>query len=285
MSLNELIENFLLNAKTIDNELFPFIANKKNFNKIKDVVYYSGPYWDDSEIKEIIHCVLKGKWLTSGEKVAKFEKEFSNKFNKKYSLMVNSGSSANLVMIAALKKYHNWKDGDEIIVSTVGFPTTIAPIVQNNLKPIFVDITWDDLNWDLNQIPEKISNKTRAVFSSPVLGNPFDYDKLLEICKNHEIHLIADNCDSLGSKWKDQFLDIVSNLEGTSLNVGLWNTELQDPNEIISIWSHPNIESMSKHWEELGKNKEWINFNAYQENSVKYEESILLRPSICSPLK
>lgn len=86
-------------------------------------------------------------------------------------------------------------------------------------------------------------------------------------------------------KWKDQFLDIVSNLEGTSLNVGLWNTELQDPNEIISIWSHPNIESMSKHWEELGKNKEWINFNAYQENSVKYEESILLRPSICSPLK
>ena len=86
-------------------------------------------------------------------------------------------------------------------------------------------------------------------------------------------------------KWKDQFLDIVSSIEGSSLNIGLWNTELQDPNEIISIWSHPNIESMSKHWEELGKNKEWINFNAYQENSVKYEESILLRPSICSPLK
>ena len=86
-------------------------------------------------------------------------------------------------------------------------------------------------------------------------------------------------------KWKDKFLDIVSSIEGSSLNIGLWNTELQDPNEIISIWSHPNIESMSKYWKDLDENKDWQNFNAYQENSVKYEESIILRPSICSPLK
>jgi hypothetical protein len=86
-------------------------------------------------------------------------------------------------------------------------------------------------------------------------------------------------------KWKDKFLDIISNIEGASLNVGIWNTELQDPNEIISIWSHPNIESMSKYWKDLDENKDWQNFNAYQENSVKYEESIILRPSICSPLK
>tara|TARA_B110000014_G_scaffold262297_1_gene255952 strand:- start:1052 stop:1690 length:639 start_codon:yes stop_codon:yes gene_type:complete len=86
-------------------------------------------------------------------------------------------------------------------------------------------------------------------------------------------------------KWKDKFLDIVSNIEGASLNIGIWNTELQDPNEIISIWSHPNIESMSKYWKDLDENKDWQNFNAYQENSVKYEESIILRPSICSPLK
>ena len=86
-------------------------------------------------------------------------------------------------------------------------------------------------------------------------------------------------------KWKDKFLDIVSNIEDASLNIGIWNTELQDPNEIISIWSHPNIESMSKYWKDLDENKDWQNFNAYQENSVKYEESIILRPSICSPLK
>ena len=86
-------------------------------------------------------------------------------------------------------------------------------------------------------------------------------------------------------KWKNNFLDIISDIEQESLNIGLWNTELQDPNEIISIWSHPNIESMSSYWYNLEKNKEWINFNSYQENAVKYEESIILRPSVCSPLQ
>ena len=117
---------------------------------------------------------MNGKWLASGEEVMKFEKNFSKQFNKKHSLMVNSGSSANLVMIAALKKRFGWSDGDEIIVSCVGFPTTIAPIVQNGLKPVFVDIDFSDLNWNLEEIEEKISTKTRGIFSSPVLGNPYD---------------------------------------------------------------------------------------------------------------
>ena len=86
-------------------------------------------------------------------------------------------------------------------------------------------------------------------------------------------------------KWKNNFLDILSGLEEKSLNIGVWNTELQDPNEIISIWSHPDTESMSNYWYNLEKNKEWINFNSYQENAVKYEESVILRPSVCSPLQ
>jgi len=86
-------------------------------------------------------------------------------------------------------------------------------------------------------------------------------------------------------KWKNNFLDILSDLEEESLNIGIWNTELQDPNEIISIWSHPDTESMSNYWYNLEKNKEWINFNSYQENAVKYEESVILRPSVCSPLQ
>ena len=86
-------------------------------------------------------------------------------------------------------------------------------------------------------------------------------------------------------KWKNNFLDILSGLEEESLNIGVWNTELQDPNEIISIWSHPDTESMSNYWYNLEKNKEWINFNSYQENAVKYEESVILRPSVCSPLQ
>jgi len=202
----QLIDNFIKSTKEIDNDIFPFLANKKNFNLETDSVYYSGPYWDDEEIAEMIHSILKGKWLSSGEKVHKFEKQFSKKFEFDYSVMVNSGSSANLVMIAALKKYFGWEDGDEIIVCACGFATTVAPIVQNGLKPVFVDIDWSDLNWDLDQVEQKISSKTVAVISSPVLGNPYDIDRLVDICKAKSIHLIADNCDSLGSKWRGNYL-------------------------------------------------------------------------------
>jgi len=206
MSLKELITEFVAKARKEDANLFPFMANKKIFNQEKDSVYYSGPYWDDQEIEAIFHSILKGKWLSAGESVNKFEKNFSKKFNLGHSLMVNSGSSANLVLIAALKKYFNWADGDEIIVSCVGFPTTINPIIQNNLKPVFVDINWDDLNWDINEVARKISPKTKAIFSSPVLGNAYDLEKIIDICSKNKIKLIADNCDSLGSKWNGKFL-------------------------------------------------------------------------------
>lgn len=202
----QLINNFIQSAKEIDDNIFPFIANKKDFVAGKDHVYYSGPYWDDLEAQELIYAILKGKWLSSGEKVNKFEREFSNKFGFKHSVMVNSGSSANLVMIAALKKYFGWQDGDEIIVCACGFATTIAPIVQNGLKPVFVDIGWEDLNWNLEQIESKITPKTRAVFSSPVLGNPYDIDSLVDICDQYNLQIIADNCDSLGSRWKGNYL-------------------------------------------------------------------------------
>jgi CDP-6-deoxy-D-xylo-4-hexulose-3-dehydrase len=202
----QLIEKFLASSKEIEENIFPFIANKKNFNPETDSVYYSGPYWDDSEIIEIIHSVTKGKWLSSGEKVHKFEREFSKKFNFNSSVMVNSGSSANLVMIAALKKVLGWQDGDEVIVCVCGFPTTIAPLVQNNLVPVFVDISWDDLNWNISEIEKKITTRTRAVFSSPVLGNPYDVDAVLDICNKNNIEFISDNCDSLGSKWRGKNL-------------------------------------------------------------------------------
>lgn len=204
--IEQLIKEFLKDARNVDDNLFPFIANKKVFNKEKDSVYYSGPYWDDSEIEAIFYSILKGKWLSSGENVNKFERQFSKRFNKSYSVMVNSGSSANLVMIAALKKYFGWEDGSEIIVSCVGFPTTINPIIQNNLKPVFVDINMSDLNWDIDEIEKKITPKTKAIFSSPVLGNPYDIDRVIEICKKHNIEFIADNCDSLGSKWNNSLL-------------------------------------------------------------------------------
>jgi CDP-6-deoxy-D-xylo-4-hexulose-3-dehydrase len=202
----QLINSFIESAKEMDDDIFPFIANKEQFIPGKDSVYYSGPYWDDSEARELIYSIMKGKWLSSGEKVNKFEHEFSKKFNFKHSVMVNSGSSANLVMFAALKKHFGWQDGDEIIVCACGFATTVAPIVQNGLKPVFVDIDWYDLNWDINQIQEKISSRTVAAISSPVLGNPYDIGKFVDLCRRNSIAVIADNCDSLGSKWNDNYL-------------------------------------------------------------------------------
>ena len=205
MSVDQQISDLITNLSESGEVLFPYIHNN-NYVKGESNIYYSGPYWDNREVEAAIKTLLTGKWLPSGGEVNKFEKAFSKKFGFEYSIMVNSGSSANLVMIAALKQYFGWQDDDEIIVCVCGFPTTINPIIQNNLKPVFVDIDYSDLNWNLDQIEAKITPKTKAVFSSPVLGNPYDYDRLLEICEKNDIKLIADNCDSLGSKWKGEYL-------------------------------------------------------------------------------
>ncbi len=191
----------------VGNHVAPYIYNTNNFIPGKTFVYYSGPYWDENETRAAIDTFLNGKWITAGEKVYKFENAFSKRFNTKHSHMVNSGSSANLILIAALKKRFNWQDNDEIIVSPVGFATTVSVIYQNRLKPVFVDIEWDTLNFDLNKIEEKITSKTKGIFVSPVLGNPPDIDRLMEIANKYNLYLIGDNCDSLGSKWDGKYLN------------------------------------------------------------------------------
>jgi len=192
--------------KLIGNHLPPYLLNSKKFVPGESTVWYSGPYWDNREIEAAIDTFLNGTWVTTGAKVNRFEMKFGKKFKTKYSHMVNSGSSANLVLIAALKKRFKWADGDEIIVSPVGFATTISVIDQNKLTPVFIDIEWDTLNFDLNLIEAKITSRTKAIFVSPVLGNAPDFDKLVEIAQKHNILLVGDNCDSLGSKWDDKYL-------------------------------------------------------------------------------
>jgi len=207
MSVNNEILKFISHLKENGENLFPYLYNAKlaTFNPETDSVFYSGPYWGEEEIAAAMENLLTGKWIAAGDNVHKFEKEFSKKFNFHSSVMVNSGSSANLVMIAALKKRFNWQDGDEIIVSPVGFPTTIAPLVQNGLVPKFVDITMSDLNFDLDQVENAINGKTRGIFLSPVLANPPDIDRLINMTRK-DVKLILDGCDSLGSKWKGQHL-------------------------------------------------------------------------------
>ncbi len=207
MQVEELVNQLFEKIK--DEPCFmPYLYNAKNksFDENKDWVYYSGPYWNELEAKAAVLTFITGQWLVSGENVARFENEYSKKFGFKSSVMVNSGSSANLVMISALKKRFRWNDGDEVIVSPVGFPTTVAPLVQNNLKPAFVDVTFSDLNFDLKEVDKKINSNTKAVLLSPVLGNPPDMDELGYICNKKKIILILDGCDSLGTKWKGKYL-------------------------------------------------------------------------------
>jgi CDP-6-deoxy-D-xylo-4-hexulose-3-dehydrase len=200
LRMKELIEE-------LSKETPRYAHNRAEFIPGTTQVLYSGPYWDHREIEMALKALLTGAWLTAGEYVVRFQNMFSKRFNVKYSHMVNSGSSANLVLITALKKHLNWQDGDEIIVSPVGFPTTIAPIVQNNLKPVFVDIEMNTLNFDLSQLDGTITERTKAIFVSPVLGNPPHMEWLRDIAVRRGIRLIGDNCDSLGSKWDHQLLN------------------------------------------------------------------------------
>jgi len=183
-----------------------YLQNYDNFKPGEDYVMYSGQLWDEREMELSLKAFLTGKWISAGENVEKFQIRFSKKYNVKQSHMVNSGSSANLVMIGALKKHFKWQDNDEVIVSPVGFPTTIAPLMQNNLKPVFVDIEFDTLNFDVNLIEAKITPRTKAIVVSPVLANPPDMDFIRELCERHNLILVGDNCDSLGTKWNGKLL-------------------------------------------------------------------------------
>jgi len=195
------LENLFLELGNYLKSNTPKYLYNKKFDPGKSQVLYSGPFWDEKEILAAIETLILGKWIVSGENVYKFENKFSKKFGVKFSHMVNSGSSANLVLITALKKFFGWENDDEIIVSPVGFPTTIAPIVQNGLKPVFVDIEWETLNFDVTKIEEKITDKTKAIFVSPVLGNPPDMDFLKKLCEKYNLQLVGDSCDTLGTKW------------------------------------------------------------------------------------
>lgn len=203
--LRELLETY---SKKTNQKLFPYLysAMRDGFDEDKDWVYYSGPNWTDDEPLAAIETLLNGKWLCYGSKILEFEQEFAKKFNFKKAVMVNSGSSANLVMISAIKKRFDWKDDDEVILSAVGFPTTLAPLIQNKLKPVLVDISMDDLNFNLGEVKKNITPRSKAIFISPVLGNPPDMDRLQAIAEKNDLLLILDDCDSLGSKWKGRDL-------------------------------------------------------------------------------
>jgi len=167
-------------------------------------IRYAGRVYDEEEVINLVDSSLEF-WLTTGRYAQQFEKEFAEFIGTKYSLLTNSGSSANLLALSALtspKLERRLKPGDEVITVAAGFPTTLNPIVQNNLIPVFIDIDLETYNIKTEDIEEAISEKTKAIFVAHTLGNPINLDKIMEIVKKHNLYLIEDCCDALGSKYK-----------------------------------------------------------------------------------
>ena len=162
--------------------------------------------WGVEEINAI-QQVIKSNRYTMGPRVKEFEAQFAQYFNSKYALMVNSGSTANLLIVASLilSKNHNLNKDDEVIVPSVSWSTTYYPLSQYGLKLKFVDVDLETLNINSNDLEKAISNKTRAIMAVNLLGNPCNFNKIKELCSKYDLILIEDNCESLGAKYGNAY--------------------------------------------------------------------------------
>jgi len=170
-----------------------------------DRINYAGRVFDEADIANLVESALDF-WLTTGRFAEKFERDFSNFLGTEYCLLVNSGSSANLIALMALTSpqlgARKINRGDEVITVAAGFPTTIAPIIQSGAIPVFVDVTLPAYNIDCAEMRKAVSDKTKAVMVAHTLGNPFDLKTVKEFCEKHNLWLIEDNCDALGSRYR-----------------------------------------------------------------------------------
>lgn len=168
----------------------------------------SGKRVDSDDLGYLVDSSLD-MWLTAGRYSDIFEKEFSKFIGVKHCALVNSGSSANLVAFTALTSHKlkdkRLKEGDEVITVAAGFPTTISPIIQNGLVPVFIDCEIGTYDFDASIIEEAISEKTKCIFIAHTLGNPFNIDKVMELAEKYDLWVIEDNCDALGSKYNGQY--------------------------------------------------------------------------------
>lgn len=181
-----------------------FLAGKKEkFIPGKTLVRYAGAVVDDEEINAAVDTLLEG-WFGLAQQGELFEKELAVYVGVKFAKLTNSGSSANLLALASLKSWqlqNNLKDGDEVITAACSFPTTISAIVHNNLVPVFLDADPQTYNLRVEDIEKAISPKTRLIFVCHTLGNPNEMDKLTAVAKKHNLFVVEDNCDALGSAY------------------------------------------------------------------------------------
>lgn len=185
-----------------------------------DRIHYAGRVYGEEEMTNLVSSSLDF-WLTSGKYTEEFEREFGKLLGVKSVSVVNSGSSANLAAFMALTSpllgERAVKRGDEVITVACGFPTTVSPIIQYGAVPVFVDITIPQYNIDVNMLEKALSEKTKAVMIAHTLGNPFDLNAVKKFCNKHNLWLIEDNCDALGSKYT---IDGVERYTGTIGDIG-----------------------------------------------------------------
>ena len=169
-----------------------------------DRIPYAKRVYDSKEMVNLVDSSLEF-WLTSGKYTNEFETNFAKFLKVKYCSLVNSGSSANLLAFMALTspllKERTIQQGDEVITVACAFPTTVAPIIQYGAVPVFVDVTIPEYNIDINMLEKALTPKTKAIMIAHTLGNPFDLAKIKDFCNKHNLWLVEDNCDALGSKY------------------------------------------------------------------------------------
>tara|TARA_R110000824_G_scaffold139659_7_gene304918 strand:- start:171 stop:1502 length:1332 start_codon:yes stop_codon:yes gene_type:complete len=177
---------------------------KKDWTPGEDWVAYSGPVFNEEEYVAAVKQLLSG-WLIFGKNARQFEKQFPEHLGMKYGSLTNSGSSANLLAVSALKskRLFDLPEGSKIITPVVCFPTTINPIIQNGFQPVFVDVTLPDLNLDLDQVERVLETdpEIRGIMFAHVLGNPPDMDRLMGLVKKYDLIFVEDSCDALGSTY------------------------------------------------------------------------------------
>lgn len=184
------------------------LKQKNKFIPGKTLIHYAGRVYDEAELVNLVDSSLDF-WLTAGRYANELEKNLAAFLKTRYCLLVNSGSSANLLAISALTSpllgNKRLKPGDEVITTACCFPTTLTPIIQNNLIPVFVDVELGTYNIEIENIEKAISRNTKAIFIAHALGNPANLNKILKIARKYKLWLCEDNCDSLGSKYEGKY--------------------------------------------------------------------------------
>lgn len=190
--------------------IFKLRSSKETFQSGKDLVRYAGAVYDHEEIENMVNAILDG-WFGVGKYTRRFESELSKFLGVKRAAMTNSGSSANLLAVSALFSEQldggvRLKPGDEVITPASTFPTTLNPILQTGLTPVFLDVDVGTYNIDTNRLGLALSDKTKAILVPHTLGNPNEMDALVDFVEEHELFLIEDACDGLGSKYDGKYV-------------------------------------------------------------------------------